>query len=185
MPRCLNSTSQRVYSCFIVPLTSSVQLDCFTFSIQPCSSERVHILKCREMWKWNLSDVAFCDITNFCWPHTLTYFLTLIVALEGSHIDLRVQRKSQHSLAFLINGFLLIKQIREISPWLWSTAQEHWAVPSLLSHVVISLSDEKLSSHNLSIWSKDEEQAKQHQNMEVPESCSDGLRWACQHSGAN
>lgn len=29
--------------------TSSVQLDCFAFSIQPHSSERVHILKCREM----------------------------------------------------------------------------------------------------------------------------------------
>lgn len=30
-------------------LTSSVQLDCFAFSTQPRSSERVHVLKCREM----------------------------------------------------------------------------------------------------------------------------------------
>lgn len=131
MPRCLNSTFQRVYSCSILLLTSSVQLDCFAFSIQPCSSERVHILKCREMWKWNLPDAAFCDITNFYWPHTLAYFL--IDALQGSHIDLRVERKSLYSLALLINGFLLIKEIREISPWLWSTAQEHWIVLSLVT----------------------------------------------------
>lgn len=32
-------------------LTSSVQLDCFAFSTQPRRSERVHVLKCREMRK--------------------------------------------------------------------------------------------------------------------------------------
>lgn len=153
----LDSTLQRVYSCSILPLTSSVQPDCSAFSIQPCSSERAHILKCREMWKWNLPDAAFCDITNFHYHHTLTYFLTLIVALEGPHIDLGVQRKSLHSLAFLINGFLLTKQIRDISLWLWSTAQEHWAGPSLLSHVLIPVSNEKSSSHNVSFWSQNGE----------------------------
>lgn len=78
----LNTRVLKFYSAeglfsFHSPLTSSVQLDCFAFSIQPCSSGRPHILKCREMWKWNLPDAAFCDITNFYQPHTSTYTFKL------------------------------------------------------------------------------------------------------------
>lgn len=43
------------------------------------------------------------------------------------------------------------------------------------------VSDENISSHNLSIWSKDEEKAKkkQHQNLEVPDPL---LQWSLMSS---
>lgn len=167
-PWCLNSTLQRVYSCSILPSHPPLQLDCFAFSIQPHSSERAHILKCREMWKWNLPDAAVCDITNFYWPHTLTPFLTLTVALQGSNIDTRV-KTSRRSWAF--SSWLLINKPKQgdfpVTVRLRNTG-------SLLSDVVIPVSDnKKLFSHNWFIcrWRKIEKKKKQQQNLEVPWRC--------------
>lgn len=147
---CLNSTIQRVL------FHSTPHIFCATrFSIPPCSSERVHILKCREMWKWNLPDAAFCDITNFYWPHTRAYFLTLIVALVGSQLDLRVQRKSLSSSIF--DKWLFINQAN-LGNFSMTLIYSSGALGRSITFVICcDVSDENIPSSNLSIWSKDEE----------------------------